>query len=143
MALPRGPPFSGLSYLRNPKPSDLVLLEVRPGVLRGPCLTTPGGCLEIVEFQGRPGGVRGGSPKTRNPLRRPQRPPEAPRGPRRPPGGHRTPRRSLNSQEKAPKRSRKASAETRPGKPGREGGEWEFRALARNPKRYKVGWMPA
>ena len=27
--------------------------------------------------------------------------------------------------------------------PSRERGEWEFRALARNPKRYKVGWMPA
>ena len=67
-----------------------------------------------------------------NPSRKPPKPPEAPE-----------PLQPLEPPE-PPLRTK---PQKRPGKhhlrPDREGGEWEFRALARNPKRYKVGWMPA
>ena len=53
--------------------------------------------------------------------------PEAPGGPRRPPGAENSRLRS------APRPSDQSLADK----------EWEFRALARNPKRFKVGWMPA
>ena len=62
------------------------------------------------------------------------------------PGGHRRPSKVPKFCQQSGKSLQKKKHPVRPdpgSKPGREGGEWEFRALARNPKRYKVGWMPA
>ena len=100
-------------------------------------------------FQGLPGKSRAGSPKKdAKPTTKPNILTLAPGGS----GGPGGPRRPLEAPEAAPetpehpedKRFRAHRLGPDPGsKPGREGGEWEFRALARNPKRYKVGWMPA
>ena len=83
----------------------------------------------MLIFQGLPGKSRAGSPKrTRNPLPNPTQ--RSPGGSRRPP------------EAPGAKNSRLRSA-PRPPDQSQADKEWEFRALARNPKRYKVGWMPA
>ena len=96
----------------------------------------PGGGLEILIF------LRREPEKDAKPTTKPSiKPPEALRGPGRPPEAPEGPLKS------PPPFSRKAlnrALETRPRIKARQiRGEWEFRALARNPKRYKVGWMPA
>ena len=74
-----------------------------------------------------------------------QKPPEALGGSRRPqeaPGGPPSPSRP----PKVPPAFFLSERSSRPDpdqSQADKGGEWEFRALARNPKRYKVGWTPA
>ena len=119
-----------------------------------------------------PEAPRGPPEAPRGPRRRPERPagrppeaskapqnpevhraktrPEAPRKPPRGPGGHPDGFRSSEGHDrKSPqpfrkilKRYRSARDKTLDQSQADKGGEWEFRASARNPKRYKVGWMP-
>ena len=105
--------------------------------------------------------------------RRAQKPSKAPGGPGRPPEAPGGPRAREGPLERGARKRRETHYQTQhpnlprspprlpeaPGGPRPEvplnraleipdqsqadKGEWEFRALARNPKRYKVGWMPA
>ena len=70
--------------------------------------------------------------------------PESPPRPRRPPDGFGAPKATTGKAHNLSGRSGIEALETRPWIEARQiREEWEFRASARNPKRYKVGWMPA
>ena len=79
----------------------------------------------MLIFLGLPAKDKAGVPKRRaaKPTNPTSTPPHSEAGLRRPPSPRRPPKTPDQSQA--------------------DKGEWEFRALARNPKRYKVGWMPA
>ena len=96
------------------------------------------------EARGRPPEASEAPPKPgRSPRKRGhQRPPKAPRGPEAP-GRFRSSeghdREKPTTFPEDPERVSKRSRQDLGSKPGQIREEWEFRASARNPKRYKVG----
>ena len=142
---------------KNAKPTTKpnVQTQKKP---RGPP-RPPGGAPRPPEAPGgtpeAPGEARGRPPEAskapQNPevhrenegTRTPESPPEAPEAPGRFRSSEGHDRKSPQPFRKILKRYRSARDKTLDQSQADKGGEWEFRASARNPKRYKVGWMPA
>ena len=122
---PRGPPRPPGGAPRPP--------EAPGGTPRRP--ERPAGGLQRPQRRPK---TRKCTAKTRAPEA-PESPPEAPEAPGRFRSSEGHDRKSPQPFRKILKRYRSARDKTL----DQSQAEWEFRASARNPKRYKVGWMPA